>query len=78
MVDDLRNAIKKLTWKPAGTEWGDYYNQTNYSSLAFDHKSEIITNWIEQTSPKVVWDLGANNGAFSRLASQRGCHDRGF
>ena len=78
LVDDLRNTIKKLTWTPAGTEWGDYYNQTNYSSRAFDHKSQIISGWIEQINPQVVWDLGANNGAFSRLASQRGCRTLAF
>ena len=78
LVDDLRNTIKKLTWTPAGTEWGDYYNQTNYSSRAFDHKSQIISGWIEQINPQVVWDLGANNGAFSRIASQRGCRTLAF
>lgn len=78
LVDDLRNVIKKLTWKPGGTEWGDYYNQTNYSSQAFDHKSKIIADWIEQIDPRVVWDLGANNGAFSRIASRHGCQTLAF
>lgn len=78
LVDDLRNVVKKLTWKPSGTEWGDYYNQTNYSSQAFDHKSKLIAGWIEQIDPKVVWDLGANNGAFSRIASRHGCQTLAF
>ncbi|MHB8934373.1 MAG: methyltransferase domain-containing protein, partial [Bellilinea sp.] len=72
LLDSLRNTVKKLSWKPAGTEWGDYYNQTNYTDQAFENKRQVLSGWIEKINPAMVWDLGANNGAFSRIASQAG------
>jgi len=50
---------------------GKYYEDTNYSDRAFKYKSKIVSDWIAKTKPKSVWDAGANNGIFSRLASQK-------
>jgi hypothetical protein len=72
LIESLEGAIKKLSWKPAGTEWSNYYDITNYSETAFTHKKEIITGWLKKTEPGSIWDLGANNGEFSRLASMSG------
>ena len=69
LVDSLQAVINKLEWKPGGTEWGDYYNITNYSVEAFEHKKQIIASWIDRVTPASVWDLGANEGTFSCLAS---------
>jgi hypothetical protein len=72
LIESLEGAVKKLNWKPAGTEWGNYYEITNYTDTAFEHKKRIITGWLETCKPASVWDLGANNGEFSRLASDKG------
>jgi hypothetical protein len=72
LVENLESVVNKLNWKPAGTEWGNYYNITNYSDSAFAHKKEIISSWLGKIKPTSVWDLGANNGEFSRLASIAG------
>jgi hypothetical protein len=72
LIESLEGAVKKLDWKPAGTEWGNYYAITNYTDAAFEQKKKIIAEWLEQVKPASVWDLGANNGEFSRLASGRG------
>ena len=71
LMESLKNTIKKLDWTPAGTEWGNYYEITNYSDSAFLHKKELISAWVAKKNPKQVWDLGANNGVFSRLASEQ-------
>ena len=74
LITSLQGTIRKLTWKPSGTEWGDYYPQTSahYSQAASDHKMEIIESFLEETRPASAWDLGANTGLFSRAASRRG------
>jgi ribosomal protein L11 methylase PrmA len=72
LIDNLRSAISRLEWRPKGTEWGDYYEATNYSGEAERHKGEIVGRMIETVAPASVWDLGANTGVFSRLASGRG------
>jgi hypothetical protein len=71
LIDSLRNTVKKLEWKPGGTEWGDYYEITNYTDAGAKHKADIITKWLDDVKPEIVWDLGANDGTFSRLASER-------
>jgi hypothetical protein len=72
IIDSLEHTVKKVNWKPRGTEWGDYYGDTNYSSEAMGHKKTIVSNYINQVKPSVVWDIGANDGFFSRLASAKG------
>jgi len=72
LIDNLESTAKKLTWKPVGTEWGDYYAATNYSDASLEHKAQILADCLERVNPKTVWDLGANTGRFSRIAADRG------
>lgn len=74
LIDNLSSFIEKLQWKFASkeTEWGDYYSFTNYSDDSFKHKKNIIEKLISKKQPQSVLDLGANNGEFSRIASQKG------
>jgi len=69
LIESLESTIKKLEWKPGGTEWGNYYDITNYSDAAFEHKKQLVSEWTKRLQPAQVWDLGANNGVFSRVAS---------
>ncbi len=71
MVDSLEAAVRRLCWKPKGTEWATYYEDTNYTPAAFAHKQRIVGELIEAARPQTVWDLGANTGVFSRLAAGR-------
>ena len=70
LIESLENTVKKLDWKPGGTEWGNYYDITNYSDSAFEHKKQLIGEWTRRLQPALVWDLGANNGVFSRAAAE--------
>ena len=78
LVDSLESTIKSLEWRPAGTAWGDYYDNTNYSSDSFEAKKKIVSQFLEQIEPASVWDIGGNTGVFSRLASQRGIRTLSF
>ena len=31
LIDSLEGAVRKLDWRPEGTEWGEYYTFTNYT-----------------------------------------------
>lgn len=70
LVDSLLSSVNSLTWKQGGTEWGDYYDKTNYSARSFEHKQSIVSDFLEKTNSHTVWDLGANAGVFSREASK--------
>jgi hypothetical protein len=65
IVRSLRNASK-------ATEWGEYYRDIHYSGESFGAKKRIVSDLITQIKPRSVWDLGANEGLFSRLASSQG------
>jgi ribosomal protein L11 methylase PrmA len=69
LLDNLTSTIEKMQWQPQGTEWVGYYLDTNYSKEEFERKKEIVSYFMELAQPEYVWDIGANTGLFSRLAS---------
>lgn len=71
LVASLKDTVQSLSLPVQQTEWGDYYNDTNYSSEQFLEKQQILREWIQECSPAVVLDLGANDGTFSRIAAER-------
>jgi hypothetical protein len=74
LIENLKATILKLEWKPAGTEWADYYTANNYTDVAFEHKKVLVRDWLSKIQPKTVWDLGANTGIFSRVAVETGAY----
>jgi ribosomal protein L11 methylase PrmA len=77
-IDSLESAVNKLRWSPAGTAWGEYYTETNYTPAGLEHKKNLVADYLRQIEPKRVWDLGANTGLFSRVASQMGAYTVAF
>jgi hypothetical protein len=71
LVDSLLGLVSRLKVKVTGTDWVDYYDQTNYTPTAFESKKRLIAEYLEKTGARLVWDLGANTGEFSRLATAR-------
>lgn len=78
LINGLNSAINKLRWSPAGTEWGDYYSDTNYSDESFEIKKRIVSEFLDMKQPKQVWDFGGNTGLFSRIASEKGIYTMSF
>jgi SAM-dependent methyltransferase len=74
LIDSLDETIRKMDWKPAGTEWGNYYDITNYSDAAFEQKKLLVREWARRVQPALVYDLGANTGVFSRIAGETGAY----
>jgi hypothetical protein len=72
ILDSLKGAVAKLEWRPGGTEWGEYYDDTNYSDSSLQTKKDLVGAMLDRTDSQTVWDVGANNGYFSQVASDRG------
>ena len=72
LISNLDSTVRSLHWKPADTEWGDYYDETNYSRESFCHKGELVSEFLDEIKPRSLWDIGANTGHFSRIASSKG------
>lgn len=71
LIDSLESTVRKLSWRPQG-EWSAYYTDTNYTPSALEQKKQIVSDFLAAAGPETVWDLGANTGVFSRLASSKG------
>ena len=71
LVDNLESAIQRLRWEPEHSAWADYEQTHAYSESAWKDKRRLVEAFLEELRPDSVWDLGANVGSFSRLASER-------
>jgi hypothetical protein len=72
MNDDLQRGISALQWNPGQTRWADYYETFSYSEPSIEHKQEYVRQFITRAKPNSIWDIGANTGRFSRIASDQG------
>ena len=78
LIDNLESAVEGLAWEPEDTEWADYYESSSYSPEALEHKRQMVAEFLDEVKPEDVWDLGANTGIFSRVASERGIQTLSF
>lgn len=65
MIEGLYDFIKKMKLND-DSEWGNYYDKTNYEDKAFIEKSEIINAWVKALNVKTLIDVGGNDGTFVR------------
>lgn len=78
LAQSMLYKIEKMSMKGVITEWGDYYSATNYTGKAEKDKERIVDSYIEKIAKKYpiahTWDLGANDGRYSRLALKHSSH----
>lgn len=80
LQSSLKNTVTKLRSPKIDTEWGEYYSFTNYSDHSFTDKRKTVAALLAQVTPKpkMIWDIGANNGEFSELAVEAGAYTIAF
>ena len=66
IVNSIIDYIARLSLE-AQTEWTNYYEISNYKDEAFHFKEEVVRTWVKKYDLKRIWDIGGNNGHFSRL-----------
>ena len=72
LVDSLQSTIRGLRWKPRGKGWATYYDDNSYTPEEFERKARLVAEFLKRTESCSVWDLGANTGYFSQVASELG------
>jgi hypothetical protein len=70
----LRRLVSRLEWKPGASAWAAYRTTNTYDDEDAGRKSEFVRAAVERVRPSLTWDLGANDGAHSRIAAGSGSY----
>ncbi len=69
-VKGLYKIVTGLTWDAGTTRWNEYATECDHVAQQRDAKADFVANVLEGRSLGTVWDLGANDGHFSRIAAK--------
>jgi hypothetical protein len=69
-VRKLRALVQRLHWDPPAGVWTVYGARNSYSDADVARKEDFVRDAARACSPALVWDFGANNGRYSRLAAE--------
>ena len=73
-VRRLEKIVRGLEWNPPGSSWSDYGPNTSYVEEGADAKARFVREVVGTRSWGRVWDLGCNDGRFSRIAAANADH----
>ncbi len=69
VVAELIGLVKDLDWQPRLSAWSRYAEDKPYTSQDFARKQAFVQDAVQDAAPGLVWDLGCNDGTFSRAAA---------
>ena len=69
-VKALRKLVAGMKWSTGETVWKDYRTNNSYSDQDTKTKQTFVDAALAGHDNGLVWDLGANDGAFSRIAAK--------
>jgi hypothetical protein len=68
-VDGLRRIVGGLEWNPGTSRWNQYAAECDHVRVHRGAKAKFVTQALAGEAPAVVWDVGANDGYFAKLAA---------
>lgn len=69
-VDRLLALVESLEWERSDSTWSDYTSRGHYQSKELLLKADMVRSIAGQRHREQVWDVGANDGMFSRIAAE--------
>ena len=66
----IRRTVERLQWHPLRSTWSEYERQHSYEDADLQRKSGFVRHVLAPRRWSLVWDLGCNRGAYSRLAAE--------
>ena len=69
-VARLRRTVEGLRWTPAQSTWSDYQRTHTYAEADLERKAGFAKQVLQTRRWPLVWDIGCNTGAYSRLAAE--------
>ena len=69
-MNSMRRLVSKLRWKSGETAWSGYRQDNTYSDEDDRRKQEFVAEVAAAERPALTWDMGCNDGAYSRIAAE--------
>jgi hypothetical protein len=69
-VRKMRKLVGRLEWDPPETVWVGYGEDNTYDVEAAGQKEQFVRAAVGSGRWPLVWDLGANNGRYARVAAE--------
>jgi hypothetical protein len=69
-VRGLEKLVRRLDWEPGATAWTGYGSTTAYSEADAERKASFVREAASARRRRLVWDLGANDGRYTRIAAE--------
>jgi hypothetical protein len=69
-IKRLERLIRGLSWDPEGSAWSGYELETTYSHDDAERKARFVADAVAAEGPRLVWDIGCNEGAHARIAAE--------
>jgi SAM-dependent methyltransferase len=69
-VTRLRKLVSGLQPASVESSWSEYGSSNTYSSDETELKTEVVRQIACALKPELVWDIGCNDGRFSRIVAQ--------
>jgi ribosomal protein L11 methylase PrmA len=66
----LEKLVRRLEYKPGRTAWTEYGATNTYSGEEAGRKAEFVRVAAARHPGGLVWDLGCNDGTYSRVAAE--------
>ena len=66
----LQRLVERLEFKPGRTAWTEYARTNTYTSEEAGRKAEFVRTAAARHAGGLVWDLGCNDGTYSRVAAE--------
>jgi SAM-dependent methyltransferase len=69
-VTRLRKLVERLGPREATSAWSGYADDNTYSEVEAGRKEEFVRAAVRAARPELVWDVGCNDGRYSRIAAE--------
>jgi hypothetical protein len=69
-VRKMRKFVSRLSWDPPEGVWVAYGERNSYTDDDAKRKDDFIREVATSREWPLVWDIGANNGRYSRIAAE--------
>ena len=69
-MKSMKRLVEKLRWKAGESAWSGYRQDNTYSDEDDLRKQEFVDEVVAAELPGLTWDMGCNDGAYSRIADR--------